>query len=74
MSDLCHQEPKCLTQNVKVVARASKMDVDSGQKGQVRSPAFDDRAQPAAGAHEHPVEMLRGKSELVAQLLLVGSV
>ena len=49
MSDLCHQEPKTLTQNVKEIASGNKIDVTRGNKRQMRRPPFDDGAQPAFG-------------------------
>jgi hypothetical protein len=31
MSDLCHQMPKCLTQNVKDIAKGNKIEVMRGK-------------------------------------------
>lgn len=45
-----------------------------GEKGQVGRPPLDEGAEPGPGPHEHAVEVLRGKPELMAQLLLVHPV
>ena len=44
------------------------------EKGEMGGASLDDGAQSAAGAHQHTIEMLRGKAEFPAQLLLVDSV
>ena len=74
MTDLCHQEPKCLTKNVKDIASGSKIEMTLGKSarcGARRSMMVRSRVRARI---KHPVEMLRGKSEVAAELLLVGAV
>lgn len=47
---------------------------DARHQGQVRCPSLDDSAQSAARTHEHSIEVLRGKPELLAQNLFVSSI